>query len=93
MIKQKLLAGPSGIEPETPGFLCNTVLFCLKARCSILAELRAPIDFWPYQKELRKLFSVSLLLFNYEVESQAIASPNPQKQELRRLLITEIENG
>jgi hypothetical protein len=36
--QKKGVASPPGIEPGTPGFLCG---FGLKARCSILTELRA----------------------------------------------------
>ncbi len=37
--KEKVLAGPTGIEPVTPG---------LKVRCSVLTELRAPFRAFAY---------------------------------------------
>ena len=46
----QVYAGPPGIEPGTPGFLCNVC--CLKARCSILTELRA---LWAFSFVVRSL--------------------------------------
>ena len=38
-LKEGAVAGPPGIEPGTPGFPCESRR--LKARCSVLTELRA----------------------------------------------------
>jgi hypothetical protein len=52
----RIVAGPPGIEPRTPGFL----RFSLKARCSILAELRAPMLPFAPRKLVMVLFSISV---------------------------------
>ena len=59
-------AGPSGIEPETPG---------LKARCSILAELRA-------HKFTESRLKQELAFFKFVILTLAFASGERQKSSL-----------
>ena len=50
-ISKRLVAGPPGIEPGTPGFPCEVCR--LKARCSVLTELRALLGLTFQALELR----------------------------------------
>jgi hypothetical protein len=54
------MAGPPGIEPGTPGFLHSS----LKARCSVLTELRAPRLCWFKKHDLRLFVAFVCLVGN-----------------------------